>query len=73
MEAYYKVEKPRDKAADNEIRINKKTRVVNYVRYVLDQFREKGATEVTLQTMGDAIPKITSIVEIVKYRVRGLY
>ena len=70
---YKRVYKNREKAPDNEIRINKQTPITNYVRYVLTQFREKDAKEVTLKSMGDAISKIITIAEIVKYRVKGLY
>lgn len=45
----------------------------NYVTYVLSQFRERGATEVTLRQMGREIDKIVTVAEIIKYRVKGLY
>lgn len=35
MEKYQRVDKPREKAPDNEVRINKKTPMNNYVKYVL--------------------------------------
>lgn len=73
MEKYQRVEKPRDRAPDNEVRINKNTPLSNYVKYVITQFREKEAKDVTLRSMGDAISKIITIAEIVKYRVMGLY
>lgn len=73
MEKYHRVDKPREKAPDNEVRINKNTPMNNYVKYVLSQFQEKGAEEVTIKSMGDAITKITTIAEIIKYRVKGLH
>jgi DNA-binding protein Alba len=73
MEKYQRVEKPRERAADNEIRITKKTPMSNYVKYILSQFNEKGTQEVTLKSMGDAISKIATIAEIIKYRVKGLH
>jgi ribonuclease P/MRP protein subunit RPP25 len=73
MEKYSRVEKPREKAPDNEVRINKKTPMTNYVKYIISQFKDKNANEVTIKSMGDAISKITTIAEIIKYRVKGLH
>ena len=73
MEKYQRVDKPREKAPDNEVRINKNTPMSNYVKYILSQFQEKGAEEVTIRSMGDAITKIVTIAEIIKYRVKGLH
>ena len=71
--AYRKVRNTSEKAPDNEVRITQKKPLRNYVTYVLSQFRERGATEVTLRAMGNTMDKIVSIAEIVKYRVKGLY
>ena len=71
--AYRKVRKDGEKAPDNEVRITKRKPLRNYVTYVLSQFRERGATEVTLRSMGETMDKIVSVAEIVKYRVKGLY
>lgn len=71
--AYRKVRKDGEKAPDNEVRITKRKPLRNYVTYVLSQFRERNATEVTLRSMGETMDKIVSVAEIVKYRVKGLY
>lgn len=73
MEKYQRVNKPHEKAPDNEVRINKKTPMNNYIKYILTQFQEKGQDEVTIKSMGDAITKIVTIAEIIKYRVKGLH
>ena len=57
----------------NEVRINSHTHVNNYVRYVMTQFNESGAKKVFLVAMGEAIYKVITIAEIVKYRVPELY
>jgi DNA-binding protein len=49
MEKYIRVERPREKPPDNEVRINKKTPMSNYVKYILSQFKDKNANEVTLK------------------------
>jgi DNA-binding protein Alba len=72
--AYRKVKiPPAEKASDNELLITQKRPLRNYCAYVLSQFRERGATEITLRAMGNTMDKIVSIAEIVKYRVKGLY
>lgn len=70
---YIKVRNNAEKAPDNEVRITKRKPLRNYVTYVLSQFRERNATEVTLRSMGETMDKIVSVAEIVKYRVKGLY
>jgi len=35
MEKYKRVDKPKEKAPDNEVRINKSTPLANYVKYVV--------------------------------------
>jgi len=70
---YIKVRNTAEKAPDNEVRITKRKPLRNYVTYVLSQFRERNATEVTLRSMGETMDKIVSVAEIVKYRVKGLY
>jgi DNA-binding protein Alba len=71
--AYRKVRNKSEAAADNEVRITKRKPLRNYVTYVLSQFRERGANEVVLRSMGETMGKIISVAEIVKYRVKGLY
>jgi len=71
--AYRKVRNTAEKAPDNEVRITKRKPLRNYVTYVLSQFRERNATEVTLRSMGETMDKIVSVAEIVRYRVKGLY
>ncbi len=73
MEKYERVKKPQQKSEDNEVRISKSTPVHNYAKYILSLFKEKGAQEVKMTSMGDAIQKVVSIAEIIKYRVKGLY
>ena len=70
---YQKVRNTYEKAQDNEVRITKRKPLGNYVKYVLSQFRERNATEVTLRSMGETMDKIVSVAEIIKYRVKGLY
>lgn len=72
-EKYRKVRNQTERAPDNEVRITKNKPLRNYVTYVLSQFRERNATEVTLRSMGNTMDKIISVAEIVKYRVKGLY
>ncbi len=73
-QAYRKVRGPQERPTDaNEVRITKKKPLGNYAKYVLSQFRERGATEVTLRQMGRNLDTIVSVAEIVKYRVKGLY
>ena len=72
-EKYRKVRNTPEKAPDNEVRITKNKPLRNYVTYVLSQFRERNAVEVTLRSMGNTMDKIISVAEIVKYRVKGLY
>lgn len=71
--SYRRINKGGERAPDNEVRITMKKPMRNYVTYVLSQFRERGATEVTLRQMGRQIDKIVTIAEIIKYRVKGLY
>jgi len=73
MEKYIRVEKPKEKAPDNEVRITKRTNISNYVTYVLAQFREKGVEEITLRSMGDAISKVVTVAEVIKCRVKGIH
>ena len=73
MEKYNRVKKEQERAPDNEVRINKKTNLSSYVKYIISQFNEKEQTEVTLKSIGDVISKIITIAEIVKYRVKGIY
>ena len=73
MEKYLRVQKPRDKAPENEVKINKNTPISNYVRYILSLFKEKNAQEVVIKSMGDAITKIISIAEIIKHRIKGIH
>ena len=73
MEKYTRVQKPRDKAPDNEVRVTKKSNIPGAAKYIISQFREKKATEVIVKSMGVAISKITTSAEIVKYRVAGLH
>jgi hypothetical protein len=40
---YKRVEKAKERAPDNEVRINKQTPLSNYVKYILSQFSEKNA------------------------------
>ena len=70
---YRKLKNLSERAPDNEVRITKRKPLRNYVTYVLSQFRERGATEVTLRSMGETMDKIVSVAEIVKYRVKDLY
>ena len=72
MEKYERVRKAQDRAPDNEVRINKKTNLSSYVKYIISQFNEKEANEVVLKSIGDVISKIITIAEIVKHRVKGL-
>jgi DNA-binding protein Alba len=39
----------------------------------MTQFNEKNAESVCIKSMGDAISKIITIAEIVKYRVKGIH
>ena len=73
-QSYRKVRGPQERPTDaNEVRITKRKPLGNYAKYVLSQFRERGATEVTLRQMGRNLDTIVSVAEIVKYRVKGLY
>jgi len=45
----------------------------NYVKYILTQFNEKGANEIIIKSIGDAMYKVATIAEIIKYRVKGLH
>jgi len=57
----------------NEVRVNRDTPTNNYVRYVMTQFKECGAEKVHIVAMGEAIYKIITIAELVRYRVPGLH
>jgi len=61
------------KAEDNDVKINTKTPVQNYIRYVLSLFNERNFKEVKLSAMGSGINKVATIAEIVKHRVKGLH
>ena len=72
--AYRKVKCPQERPTDaNEVRITKRKPLNSYAKYVLSQFRERGATEVTLRQMGKSVDTIVSVAEIVKFRVKGLH
>lgn len=76
MEKYEKVVKTaieREQIPDNVVRVNARTQVKSYVRYILKQFEETKVTEVTLSSMGNAMAKMVTIAEIVKHRVHGLH
>ena len=44
-----------------------------YVDFISKQFAASHTTPVTIRGMGIAITKMTSIVEIIRHKVRGLY
>lgn len=70
-QAYRKVRNTSEKAPDNEVRITQRKPLRNYVTYVLSQFRERGATEVTLRAMGNTMDKIVSIAENRQVQSKG--
>ena len=72
--AYKKIKSPQEKPSDpNEVRITKRKPMNSYAKYVLSQFRERGATSVILRQMGKNVDTIVSVAEIVKFRVKGLH
>ena len=73
MEKYKRIKKEQIAAPDNLVRVNRDTPTNNYVRYVMTQFNECGAKKVHIIAMGEAIFKIITIVELVKFRVPGLH
>ena len=73
MEKYTRVQKPKPKAPDNEVRVTKKSNIPGAAKYIISQFRDKNVETVFIKSMGVAISKITTIAEIVKYRVAGLH
>lgn len=73
MEKYTKVKKEQDRPQDNEVRIGNNSRIGAQVKYIISQFNDKGAQDVTLRTVGGAITKIITIAEVVKHRVKGIY
>jgi DNA-binding protein Alba len=72
MEKYKRV-KQNIIPADNEVRVNRDTPTNNYVKYVMTQFNECGAKKVSIVAMGDAIYKVITIAELVRYRVKQLH
>ena len=72
MEKYKRIKQKTVPTPDNEVRVNRDTPTNNYVRYVMTQFMECGATQVHLVAMGEATYKLITIAEIVKERVPGL-
>lgn len=73
MEKYTRVKKSQERAPDNEVRVSKKTNTSSYVKYIISQFNDKDAKEVTLKSIGDVISKVITIAEVVKHRVKGIY
>lgn len=55
------------------MRITKKTPVKNYVRFAIKKFLLENSESITFKAMGEAVSKMTAIVEIVRHRVKGLY
>ena len=57
------------------MRVTKKTPVKQYVKFIKRQFEEeeKKADSITIRGMGEAISKMTNIVEIIRHTVPGLY
>jgi len=75
MEKYDKVVKTgedREKIPDNVVRVNARTQIKSYVRYILKQFEEVKVEDVTLSSMGNAMAKMVTITEIIKHRIGGL-
>lgn len=54
MEKYERVVKGQEKLADNEIRVNDKTPIKNYLRYILTMFKANQFKQVTIKAMGKA-------------------
>ena len=73
MEKYQRAKNPQNHHPDNEVRVNRDTNTNNYVRYVITQFNECGAKKVSIIAMGEAIYKIITIAELVRYRVKDLH
>lgn len=75
MEKYEKVVKSgedREKIPDNVVRVNARTQIKSYVRYILKQFEELKVEDVTLSSMGNAMAKMVTITEIIKHKIGGL-
>jgi DNA-binding protein Alba len=70
---YTKVRNNAEKLPDNEVRITKHKPLRRYAIYVISQFKERGATEITIRSKGEQMNKIVIVAEIVKHRVKGLY
>nr|VDC81464.1 unnamed protein product [Brassica rapa] len=75
MERYSRVEKPKlgSPINENEIRITSVGLIRNYISYAITLLHEKGAKEIVLKAMGQAISKTVTISEILKSKVPGLH
>jgi len=63
------------KSAENEIRLSRKTRENRYIVYaaalLLD--KDKKITSVTLKGLGETIPRVLLVAEILRRRIKGLH
>eukprot|EP00347_Sterkiella_histriomuscorum_P019751 403340429 len=74
MDKYYRVPKPKQKQSSlDDVRVTKQTPVRNYVRFAIKQFLKENKDTITFRAMGEAVSKMTTIVEIVRHRVKGIY
>uniref|UniRef100_M4CAK1 DNA/RNA-binding protein Alba-like domain-containing protein n=1 Tax=Brassica campestris TaxID=3711 RepID=M4CAK1_BRACM len=75
MERYSRVEKPKlgSPINENEIRITSVGLIRNYISYAITLLHEKGAKDIVLKAMGQAISKTVTISEILKSKVSGLH
>jgi DNA-binding protein len=75
MDKYRRVEKPRPTTpiGEYEIRITTEGMPRNYLTYAIALLEEKGASEIILKGLGNAITNTVTTAEIIKRRIPGLH
>jgi DNA-binding protein len=70
---YRKVEKTKEKAADNEIRIRAESPIGKYISYAATLLLEKKVDSVILKGSGNATKSACQIAEILRHKLLGLH
>ena len=73
MENFKKVQKPKEKTEDNEIRITSKGQIRNYFGYAEKVLEKDNGESLIISATGNAIVKALILIELVKRRIGNLH
>jgi DNA-binding protein len=73
MQNYTKIEKPKDKTAENEIRVTSKGQIRSYLGYAFRVLNKTESRDLVIKAIGSSIVKALILIELVKRRVDDLY